>query len=358
MTLQLDSVRLLHQVESHCPFIIFIIYFCYSTVIGPVVGGTLGGVFILIMIIVIISSVICWYKRIGICAKLHKRRRPRTTDRDQNDEIELDSLVRNSAPMGTTSNTNTMQSTSTSHQNTLPSTTVNTTPRYTGNTLPNVVPQAIYNPHVRYTTLPTQGGHNPSPYYYVPPTNAAFKNRQPATYMPPPYPQVAYLPRQQMYPSTYMVPGQTLPQQYTTPQQQFLQPQLQPVTTQQSTMSNTAPIITGSPTPQQATTIQDTPTQNPPPQSGTSTTAVTGDSSTIPVTRSNETTVSIPSTMTTTTTNISTSSNEAYGASNPPPVGSEETYDVVGGPAVNENTVYEVVKSEGAPPSYSANNTE
>ena len=273
-----------------------------------------------------------------------------------------------------------MQSTSTSRQNTLPSTTVNTTPRYIGNTLPNVVPQAIYNPHVQYTTLPTQGGHNPSPYYYVPPTNATFKNYQPTTYMPPPYSQVVYPPQQHMYPSTYMVPGQTLPQQYTTPQQQFLQPQLQPVTTQQltgsniapiitglptpqqvtpqSTMSNTAPIITGSPTPQQASTIQDIPTQNPPSQSGTSTTSVTGGSSTTPVTRSNEATVSVPSTMATTSTNISTSSNEAYGASNSPPVGPEETYDVVGGPAVNEDTVYEVVKSEGAPPSHSANNTE
>ena len=100
--------------------------------------------------------------------------------------------------MDTTSNANTMQSTSTSGQNTLPSTTVNTTPHYTGNTLPNVVPQATPNPHVQYTTLPTQGGHNPSPYYYVPPTNAAFKNYQPATHLLPPYSQVAYLHRQQV----------------------------------------------------------------------------------------------------------------------------------------------------------------
>ena len=35
--------------------------------------------------------------------------------------------------------------------------------------------------------------------------------------MPPLHSQVAYLPRQQMYPSTYMVPGQILPQQF--PQQ-------------------------------------------------------------------------------------------------------------------------------------------
>ena len=339
-----------------------LIYFCHSTVVGAVVGGTLGGVFILIIIIIIISSVICWYKRIGICAKLHKRRRPRTTDGDQNDEIELDTLLHNSEPQGTTSNTNTIQSTSTSGQNTLPSTTVNTTPHYTGNTLPNmVVPQASPNPHVQYTTLPAQRGHYPSPYYYVPPTNAAFKNRQPPTYMPPTYSQVAYPPGQQMYPSTYMVPGQIIPQQflqqYTTPeQQQFLQPQLQQVTSQLNS-SNTAPIITGSATPQQAATIQDTPIQNPPPQSGTSTTIVADDSSTIPVQRSNEATVSVSSTMTATTTNVSTSSNEAYGASNFPPVGSEETYEVVGGPAVNEDTVYEVVKSEGAPPLHSANNT-
>ena len=46
-------------------------------------------------------------------------------------------------------------------------------PHYTGNTLPNVAPQATLNPYVRYTTLPAQGGHSPSPYYYVPLTNAA-----------------------------------------------------------------------------------------------------------------------------------------------------------------------------------------
>ena len=93
MTLQLGSVQLLHQVESHCPFLIFIVYFCLlSTVIGPIVGGTLGGVFILIIIIVIISSVICWYKHIGICAKLHERKTTCTTDINQNDEIEVDTL--------------------------------------------------------------------------------------------------------------------------------------------------------------------------------------------------------------------------------------------------------------------------
>ena len=124
--------------------------------------------------------------------------------------MELDTLLHNSEPMGTTSDTETIQSTSTSGQNTLPSTTVNTTPHYTGNTLPNmVVPQATPNPHVQYTTLPAQGGHYPSPYYYVPPTNAAFKNRQPASHLPPPYSEVAYLPRQQIYPSADMVPGQT-----------------------------------------------------------------------------------------------------------------------------------------------------
>ena len=293
-------------------------------------------------------------------------------------------MPHNSGPTGITSNTNTVQPTSTSHQNTLPSTTVNTTPHYTGNTLPNVVPQATHNPHVQHATLPTQGGRNPSSYYYLPPTNAVITNHQPTTYMPHPYSEIAYLPRQQVYPSTYMVPVQTLPQQFheqsMIPQAQFLQSQLQLVTTPQLTGSNTAPIVTGSPTPQQVTpqltmsntapivtgsptlqqasTIQDTPTQNPLPHNGTSTTAITGGSSTTPVTRSNEATVSVPSTMTATTTNISTSINEAYGTNNSLPIGPEETYDVVGGPAVNEYTVYEVVYSEGAPPSHSANNTE
>ena len=71
--------------------------------------------------------------------------------------------------------------------------TVNTMPHYTGNTLPNVVPQATPNSYVQYTTLPAQGGHSPSPYYYVPPTNAAFKNCQPTTHMPPPYSQVSHI---------------------------------------------------------------------------------------------------------------------------------------------------------------------
>ena len=65
--------------------------------------------------------------------------------------MELDTLLQNSEPMGTNSNNDSLQSTSTSGQNTLPSTTstVNTTPHYTCNTLPNVVvPQPTPNPHV------------------------------------------------------------------------------------------------------------------------------------------------------------------------------------------------------------------
>ena len=85
-------------------------------------------------------------------------------------------------------------------------------PHFTGNTLPNVVPQATPNPYVQYSTLPAQGGHGPSPYYHVSPTNAAFKNHETATDMPPPYSEVSY-------------PLQTLPQQF---RQQYLTPQ--PVT--------------------------------------------------------------------------------------------------------------------------------
>ena len=127
---------------------------------------------------------------------------------DQDNELELSTLVRNPT------NNNTIQSTSTSHQSTLPSTTVNTIPHYTGNTKLNVVPQATPNPYVQYSNLPAQGGHGSSPYNYVPPTNAAFKNHQPTTHIPPPYSQVSYPLRQQMYPNTYMVPLQTLPQQF------------------------------------------------------------------------------------------------------------------------------------------------
>ena len=71
---------------------IFFKYSIHSTVIGPVVGGIIGGVVILFIIIVIISSVICWYKHIGICAKLHGRKKTCTTDINQNDEVEVDTL--------------------------------------------------------------------------------------------------------------------------------------------------------------------------------------------------------------------------------------------------------------------------
>ena len=273
--------------------------------------------------------------------------------------MELNTLLHNSEPMGTTSNTDNLQSTSTSGQNTLPSTTVNTTPHYTGNTLPNVVPQAIYNPHVQYTTLPTQGGHNPSPYYYVPPTNAAFKNRQPATYIPPPYSQVAYLPRQQIYPSTYMVPGQVLPQQfpqqYMTPQQPLYVQQPQQMNLQSNGSTTTQDI--DSPVSQEPVTIQDTPTQNPPPQSESSTPVT--DNLTVAVSRENNTSIidvystsnptpQVPAIVAPpiTTTTANNSDTETHGAD----ASTEETYEVVSGPVVNNDDVYE---SGGGPPSHS-----
>ena len=303
-------------------------------------------------------SVICWYKGVGICAKLRKRRRPRTTDRNQDNELELNTFVCNPT------NTNTTQSTSTSCQNTLPSTTVNTMPHYTGNTLPNVVPQTTSNPYVQYTALPAQGGHSPSPYYYVPPTNAAFKNRQPATHMPPPYSQVAYPPRQQIYPSTYMVPVQTLPQQFpqqrVTPQQTLYVQQPQQMGLQSNVFTNTQNV--DSPVPQEPVTIRDIPTQNPPHHSESST-SVTGNSIT-PVPRDNDTnlttinavsptstrTPQVPAvTISPITTTANNSPNEAQGAD----VSTEDIYEVVGGPIVNNDTVYEVANFDTNPPSYS-----
>ena len=343
----MDSVQLLHQlchqVESHCPLIIFIIYFCHFAVIGPVVISTLGGIFILIIIIVIISFVICWYKRIGICAKLHKRRRPRTTDRDENDELESHSLLLNSEPMDTTSNT-------------LPSTTVSTTPPYTGNTLPNmVVPQASPNPHVQYTTLPAHGGHNPPPYYYLPPINGAFRNHQRASHLPPPYSEVAYLPRQQIYPSAHMVPGQTPPQQYMTPQQSLCVQQPQQMSLQSNRSTTTQNIELQ--VPQEPVTIQDTATQNPPsqnesstPVNGNSTTPIPSehDTSIVDVSSTSNLTPQIPATIVSpiTTTTPNNSHIEAHGAG----ASTEETYEVVDGSVVDNDNVYE---SEGDPPSYS-----
>ena len=272
--------------------------------------------------------------------------------------MELDTFLHNSEPMDTASNTNTMQSTSTSGQNTLPSTTVNTTPHYTGNTLPNMVPQAIYNPYVQFTTLPTQGGHNPSSYYYVPPINAAFKNHRPTTYMPPPYSQVAYLPRQQVYPSTYMVPGQILPhqfsQQYRTPQQSLYVQQPQQMSLHFNGSTTTQDI--DSPVSQEPVTIQDTPTQNPPSQTESST-SINGNS-TMAISRENNTSiVDVSSTSNPTpqvpaivappiTTTANNSDIETHGAD----PSTEEIYEVVGGPVGNDNDLYE---SRGSPPSHS-----
>ena len=263
----------------------------------------------------IISSVICWYKRIGICAKLHKRRRPRTTDRDENDELESHSLLLNSELMDTTLNT-------------LPSTTVSTTPHNTGNTLPNmVVPQTTHNPHVQYNTPPAHGGHKPPPYSYLPPTNTAFRNHQPVTHLTPLYSEVAYLPRQQIYPSAHMVPGQTPPQQYMTPQQSLCVQQPQQMSLQSNRSTTTQNIELQ--VPQEPVTIQDTATQNPPSQCESST-QLTG----------NSTTPQVPA-ITANNCHI-----EAHGAG----ARTEETYEVVDGPVVDDDNVYE---SEGGPPSYS-----
>ena len=213
-------------------------------------------------------------------------------------------------------------------------------PHYTGNTLPNVVPQATPNPYVQYTTLPAQGGHSPSPYYYVPPTNAAFKNHQPTTHMPPPYSQVSYPPRQQMYPSTYMVPVQTLPQQfrqqYMTPQENLYVQQPHQIGLQSNVSTNTQNV--DSPVPQESVTIHDTPIQNPPPHSESST-PVTGNS-TIPVSMENDTSVTsinavspsssltpqVPAdTISPSTTTANNSPNEAQGAV----ASTDDIYEVV-----------------------------
>ena len=231
-------------------------------------------------------------------------------------------------------------------------------PHFTGNTLPNVVPQATPNPYVQYTTLPAQGGHSPSPYYYVPHTNAAFKNHQPATHMPPPYSQVSYLPRQQMYPSTYMVPVGTLPQQYMTPQQNLYVQQPQQMGLQSNVSTNTQNV--DSSVPQESVTIRNTPTQNSQPH-GESSTPVTGNSNT-PVSRENDTSVTsinavsptpqVPAvTISPTTTTANNSANEAQGAV----AITEDMYEVVGGPVVNDSShsTVEVVNFDENSPPYS-----
>ena len=64
-------------------------------------------------------------------------------------------MVCNPYTLSTTSNTDTIQCTSTSRQNTLPSTTVNTTPHCTGSTLPNVNDDIVYE-------VVKSGGDTPS----------------------------------------------------------------------------------------------------------------------------------------------------------------------------------------------------
>ena len=236
--------------------------------------------------------------------------------------MESVSLLLNSEPMDTTSNT-------------LPSTTVSTTPHYTGNTLP-------------------QAGHNPPPYCYVRPTNAAFRNRQPATDLPPPYSEVAYLPRQQIYPNAYMVPCQTPSQQYMTPQQPLYVQQPQQMNLQLNG-STTAQNI-DSPAPQDPVTIQDTSTQNPPPQTESST-SVTGnlttpvsrenDSSTIDTSSTSNPTPQVPAIVAPPITTTANNSDIETHVSGP---NTEETYEMVGVPVGNDDNVYE--SGEG-PPSYS-----
>ena len=248
-------------------------------------------------------------------------------------------MVSNPCTLGSTSDTDAIQSTSISRQNTLPSTTVNTTPHYTRNTLPNVVvPQDTPNPNVQYATLPTQDGHDPSPYYCVSPINAAFKNHQPATHLPPPYSQVVYPPTS---PNTCLVPGETLPQQIPqkcmTPQQPLYLQQLWDMNLQSNRFSTTQNNY--SQVSQEPITISDTPTQNLLPQIESSS-SFTGNSTT-PVLRENvidvfPTSIPIPQVSTIavppiTTTTDNNSRNEAHGES----ASTEETYEVVGGPVVN-----------------------
>ena len=68
-------------------------------------------------------------------------------------------MVCNPCTLSTTSNIDIIQSTSTSRQNTLPSTTVNTTPHCTGSTLPNVNDDIVYE-------VVESGGDTPSHSYH------------------------------------------------------------------------------------------------------------------------------------------------------------------------------------------------
>ena len=110
-----------------------------------------------------------------------------------------------------------------------------------------------------------------------------------------------------------------------------------------------------SPVPQESVTVHDTPTHNSQPHSESST-PVTGNSNT-PVPMENDTSVTsinavsptpqVPAvTISPTITTANNSANEAVAIT-------DDIYEVVGGPIVNDNIAYKVVNSDRNPPSYS-----
>ena len=156
-----------------------------------------------------------------------------------------------------------------------------------------------------------------------------------------------------------MVPGQILPhqfpQQYRTPQQPLYVQQPQQMSLYSNGSTTTQDI--DSQVSQEPVTIQDTPTQNPPTESESST-AVTGNSTMVVSRENNTLIVDVSSTsnptpqvqaivsppITATTDNNSEIETHGVGAS------TEVTYEVGGGPVGNDDNVYE--SGEG-PPSYS-----
>ena len=139
-----------------------------------------------------------------------------------------------------------------------------------------------------------------------------------------------------------------------TPQQTLYVQQPQQMGLQSNVSTNTQNI--DSPVPQESVTIHDTPTQNPPPHSESST-SVTGNSTT-PVPMENDTSVTsinavfhtasptpqVPAvTISPTTANNTNFPIEAQAAS------TEDICEVVGGLVVNDNIAYEVVNSDRNP---------
>ena len=143
-----------------------------------------------------------------------------------------------------------------------------------------------------------------------------------------------------------------------TPQQPFYVQQPRQMSLQSNRSTTTQNIELR--VPQQPVTIQDIPNQNPPSQNESSTPFI--HNSTMPIPSENDTSIidvsftsnSTPQVLATIVPPItSTTANNSHIEVHEVDASTEETYELVSESVVNDDIVYEVVKSEGGPSSHS-----